>query len=318
MRHQGWGRVFCALILLAGGLAGSGASFVVAVASEAHRTSPWNQLVEEARAMGLPVRFLESIPADFVAIEFEDLHTYAAEYHPEDHRMVLNRTLSFNAAGSVLRPLRTLHHRDVGTLFHELFHAYMDYLVADPSATARDESRQALLAFARDRQGCRYTQVQITPVVQRRAATEPRELSDRESWEALNETWAVFIGWAVWTKLEAADAAVAQRKPRASWDRDWFARLQRANERGELRGYYEPEDFEERALTKKRYLSLAFRIAPDEAKILMASVMEVPVKAARSVEQLLAWRGQPLDRGQNCQPYPIDISKNGAPRSGVN
>ncbi|GKS57719.1 hypothetical protein YTPLAS18_12460 [Nitrospira sp.] len=267
------------------------------------------QLVQESRDMGLPTRFLETIPADFVTIEFEDLHTYAAEYHPDDHRMVLNRTLSFNVAGSVLRPLRTLHHRDIGTLFHELFHAYMDYLVTHPSATAQSRDRERLLTFARDRQDCRYTHVYITPIVQRKAATESRELNERESWEALNETWGVFVGWAVWTKLEAGAAEREGAGARQAYQ-DWFARLQQANERGELRGYYEPEDEEERALTKKRYLSLAYRIAPDEARELMASVMEVSKEEATLVEQLLAQQAGTLVLGQNCKSYPIENMKN--------
>ena len=41
-----------------------------------------------------PTRFLEQIPEQFVAFEFEDLHAYAAEYHPAEHRMILDRTLS--------------------------------------------------------------------------------------------------------------------------------------------------------------------------------------------------------------------------------
>lgn len=270
------------------------------VGQEAHDgavLTPWQQLIREARSLGLPTGFLEVIPADFVRIEFEDLHTYAAEYHPADHRMVLNRTLSFNAAGSILRPLKTLPHRDIGTLFHELFHAYMDYLVADASATASDPRRRNLLAFARDRQTCRYSTVEIVPVVQRKAASETRQLSEVESWEALNETWAVFVGWAVWTKLEAGGAHAAS----SGVADDWYRRLGRAHERGELRGYYEPEDAEERALTKKRYLALTHRIAPDEAAWLMRDILATSEKGARAVQTLLETHAPPLARGEQCR-----------------
>lgn len=268
--------------------------------------SPWRQLIEGARGMGLPTKFLEVLPPDFVSIEFEDLHTYAAEYHPEDHRMVLNRTLSFNAAGSVLRPLRSLPHRDVGTLYHELFHAYMDYLVVDESGTEQDRVRRELLAFAKDRQRCRYTEVDITPVVQRKSATEHRTLSERESWEALNETWAVFVGWAAWTRLEAVGATLGTAPLDGRKARDWYGRLGRANERGELRGYYEPEEVQEHALTKKRYLALTFRIAPDEARLLMNLIMEVSEHGARAVEALLAANAQGMHRGEGCRAYPVD------------
>ena len=29
-----------------------------------------------------------------------------------------------------------------------------------------------------------------------------RFLSNEDAWEVLNETWAVFVGWNTWTKLE--------------------------------------------------------------------------------------------------------------------
>ena len=76
--------------------------------SEAHLSSTermWRQLLSEAHALGLPTKFLKAIPPSFVRFEFDDLHSYAAEYHLGEHRMVLNRALSFNGAGATLRPL---------------------------------------------------------------------------------------------------------------------------------------------------------------------------------------------------------------------
>ncbi|MGD9729364.1 MAG: hypothetical protein AB7V39_23720, partial [Nitrospiraceae bacterium] len=86
----------------------------------------WRNLLADAAGLKLPVKFLEEIPAGFEQFEFDDLRTFAAEYHPADHRMILNRALSFNRAGGTLRPLRQLTHKDLQTLYHELFHAYMD------------------------------------------------------------------------------------------------------------------------------------------------------------------------------------------------
>ena len=65
--------------------------------------------------MSLPTKFLKAVPPSFVQFEFDDLHSYAAEYHPEDHRMVLNRTLSFNGAGATLLPLGRLTHAEIET-----------------------------------------------------------------------------------------------------------------------------------------------------------------------------------------------------------
>src|SRR5574342_1422725 len=161
----------------------------------------WRQLLIEAQALGLPTKFLKVVPPSFVRFEFDDLHSYAAEYHLGEHRMVLNRKLSFNRAGTTLRPLGRLTHTEISTLYHELFHAYLDYLVT-VAETLPEAPSDPLLALARTQQGCHYGAVLITPVVQRRSETEERFLSERESWEALNETWAVFVGWVVWNQLE--------------------------------------------------------------------------------------------------------------------
>ncbi len=98
----------------------------------------WRQLLSEAHALGLPTKFLKAVPPSFVQFEFDDLHSYAAEYHLGEHRMVLNRALSFNGAGATLRPLGRLTHAEIETLYHELFHAYIDYLV-----TAAETSPEA-------------------------------------------------------------------------------------------------------------------------------------------------------------------------------
>jgi len=158
----------------------------------------WKQITTEAESLGLPTKFLRTVPAEFVRFEFDDLQAFAAEYHPSEHRMVLNRTLSFNVAGGTLRPLTRLTHAELETLYHELFHAYMDYL----STTEGQGQPDPFLSFAREQQQCRYGTVLINPVVQRKKETEERFLSEPESWEALNEGWAVFVGWTVWSQLE--------------------------------------------------------------------------------------------------------------------
>lgn len=243
---------------------------------------PWTALIGQAERLGLPTRFLRVVPPDFFTLEFGDLRTFAAEYHPEEHRMVLNRALSFNTAGGVLKPLAKMTHREVGTLYHELFHAYMDYLAAlpDKSGLAPDEAR--LTAFARQQAQCRYQSVTITPLAQKKTITEPRLLSEKESWEALNETWAVFVGWAIWAKLEVGEG----RKPSARQENGMTVRfsnlLKKADHDGDLLGYYEPEDQAERAMTHKRYLSPAHKISPQEVTVLLEVLFgESPREAAR-------------------------------------
>jgi hypothetical protein len=243
----------------------------------------WKSLIAQADALGLPTRFLKVIPSDFVALEFEDLHTFAAEYHPEEHRMLLNLSLSFNRAGGALRPLAQLPHSELGTLYHELFHAYMDYLGSRTDAADPIDAR--LLRFARDRQHCQYEIVSITPVVQKKTVTEPRFLNEGESWEALNETWGVFVGWTVWTKLELARGSKPATAKRAAW----LTRLRKADRDSDLRGYYEPQDPAERTIARKRYLASASRLTPPEAAILLEVVLgesrEDAAKSAAVMEQ---------------------------------
>lgn len=234
----------------------------------------WARLIADAERFRLPTKFLKVLPPDFIRVEFDDLRTYAAEYHPGDHRMVLDRSLSFNAAGRGLQSLSAMTPKQLEVFYHELFHAYLDYLmVIDAQSNAAGRRSDALLHFARAQQSCRYGEVQITPIVQRRKETESRYLTQAESWEALNETWAVFVGWAVWNQLEV------QGKTKQSMFQDqrqasrWIQRFKTALEDGEFRGYYVPEDPDERRLAQKRYLAQQSQLSLDEAVVLMDQVL---------------------------------------------
>jgi len=269
----------------------------------AESSDPWSNLLAQADARGLPTRFLRVIEPGFVTLEFSDLRTFAAEYHPEDHRMVLNRLLSFNAAGGRLKPLASLSPREVSTLYHELFHAYLDYLTSRPDTAAADSESARLLAFARDQQRCRYTVVTITPVIQRKSVTEPRLLTDRESWEALNETWAVFVGWAIWTRLELSRGHGGKALPGPSTTTEsWLGRLRKADRDGEFIGYYEPEDPAERAMTHKRYLAPSHRISPGEVALLLEVVLGETAEQARRSSVVMESNRPPIPGSPPCQP----------------
>lgn len=229
--------------------------------------SPWHDLIIQAEALGLPTKFLRVIPPDFLTLEFEDLHMFAAEYHPQEHRMLLNLALSFNGAGGTLKPLAKMTHREVSTLFHEFFHAYMDYIGSQLDGQVLGPEIPHLRTFAEEQQRCWYQVVTITPVVQRKGATEIRFLTEREAWEALNESWAVFVGWAIWSQLELGGAA-KQGRPAYATER-WLQRLRKADQDGDLIGYYEPEDQAERQVTRKRYLAPSHRLTPQELRVLL-------------------------------------------------
>lgn len=234
----------------------------------------WARLIDDAERFQLPTKFLKVLPPDFIHVEFDDLRTYVAEYHPGEHRMVLDRSLSFNAAGRGLKPLSKMAPKQLEVFYHELFHAYLDYLtVVDTQSDEAGRRSDELLYFARAQQACRYGEVQITPIVQRKNETESRYLTQAESWEALNETWAVFIGWAVWNQFEVqrkANQSIFQDRRQAS---RWIQRFKTAFEGGEFRGYYVPEDPDERRLAQKRYLAQQSQLGLDEAVVLMDQVL---------------------------------------------
>lgn len=259
----------------------------------------WGQLIQEARALSLPTKFLQAIPSSFVRFEFDDLHSYAAEYHPGEHRMVLNRALSFNGAGATLRPLGRLTHAEIETLYHELFHAYLDYLVMAAEASS-DVAKDPVLAFAKEQQACHYGAVLITPVVQRKGETEERFLTEQESWEALNETWAVFVGWTVWNQMEIIGRVRQSIQKSGKSQDEWLRRLKNADREGTLRGYYEPEDERERAVARKRYLAPASRLSEQEAAILMEYVLEIPPSLLLRARRAFSGLGQGLERYGRC------------------
>jgi hypothetical protein len=259
----------------------------------------WRQLLGEAHALGLPTKFLKAVPPGFVQFEFDDLHSYAAEYHLGEHRMVLNRALSFHGAGATLRPLGRLTHAEIETLYHELFHAYIDYLVT-AAETSPEVASDPVLVLARLQQRCHYGSVLITPVVQRKGDTEERFLTERESWEALNETWAVFVGWSVWNQLELTRGTEGSIQKSGKSQDEWVRRLGRADREGVLRGYYEPEDSGERAVARKRYLAPASRLSEPEATVLMKHVIEFPPSLLARAREVLSGIGQGVERHGQC------------------
>lgn len=257
----------------------SGPSFIAEAAAtslneENRPDQMWGRFLADAERLQLPTKFLKALPPDFIQFEFDDLRTYAAEYHPDEHRMVLNRSLSFNAAGRILKPLVQMTHKELEVLYHELFHAYMDYLsLMEEQSREAGRHSEGLLGFAREQQACRYGEVTIAPIAQRMDETESRYLTQAESWEALNETWAVFIGWTVWNQLEVQHGTGKSMLQDQRQAHQWIRRLKAAFEKVELRGYYVPEDPEERRLAQKRYLAKPSQLTLREAMVLMKQVL---------------------------------------------
>lgn len=244
--------------------------------------STWSRLIIEADRLHLPTKFLKQMPEDFIRFEFDDLRTYAAEYHPGDHRLVLNRSLSFNAAGAALKPLRTMTHQELRVLYHELFHGYMDYLTTFEEQGGEGGEMPELLRFARRQQVCRYGTAAIVPLAQRPHEIEIRYLTESESWEALNETWAVFVGWVIWNQLEMREKY--HGRP-ARQKEQWAERLKTAFAQGEFRGYYVPQDTEERRVAQKRFLGKPSQLSWREAEVLMSQVLDFSGESFRLLKR---------------------------------
>lgn len=248
--------------------------------------NPWPALVQQAESLGLPTEFLTHIDPAFVSITFEDLRTYAAEYHPDDHRMILNLRLSFNEAGGALADLDRMTHHDLALLYHELLHAYVDYLFAEQHSTPLTTADQQMLDLAKSQMACHYRFVRINPIRQLKDATELRFLSNQDSWEVMNETWAVFVGWVLWTKLELFEGKLSDSMWTTALIEQWTDRLEKAVESGELLGYYEPDDPEERRVARKRFIAPSNGLTPQDAEYLLTRVLyessEI-VEASKSV-----------------------------------
>ena len=115
--------------------------------------------------------------------------------------------------------------------------------------------------------------MKIAPIVQRQNEMESRCLTQAESWEALNETWAVFIGWTVWNQLEVQHKTGKSMFQERGHAHRWIRRLKTAFEKVELRGYYVPEDPEARGLAQTRYLAKPSQLTLREAVVLMRQVL---------------------------------------------
>ncbi len=247
----------------------------------------WANLIEQAGKLGLPTGFLNDIDPRFVTVTFEDLRTYAAEYHPEDHRMILNLRLSFNNAGGALMDVGRMTHHDVSLLYHELLHAWLDYLFNGPGHAALSPRANRGLAFAREQLRCHYRFVRITPIRQRREKTELRFLSDDDAWEVLNETWAVFVGWHIWARLEQRRETGAVGPWTDTIVEEWAVQLARANAGGDLLGYYEPDDPDERRVARKRFIAPSNGLTPAGAALLLDVVLEEPDDVARTGRRVI-------------------------------
>jgi len=246
----------------------------------------WVRLTREAADMGLPSRFLRLLPAEFVTLEFADLKNVAAEYHPEGHRMVFHLNLSEGSQGQRLRSLRQVGNHELATIYHELFHAYFDYVEFASGTSTMTPQGARLYAEAKRLVACRYTVVEVSPispqkVSPRKAKFEQRRLTEREGWEALNETWGVFVGWAIWNKLETTD----RFNPAARWDWDaleeFLDRLEAAYANGELTGYFEPANQDERKGIPRWYLAPNYAISAPEIALLLEVILDEPPGMAK-------------------------------------
>ena len=262
---------------------------------------PWPSLLQQAEGHGLPTRFLQHISPTFVTVIFEDLRTYAAEYHPQDHTMILNMRLSFNEAGGALADLARMTHHDLGLLYHELLHAYLDYLYATPAPDQLAPDSQQLLDQANSQLHCRFRFVRINPIRQLKDNTELRFLSKEDAWEVLNETWAVFVGWAVWTKLELFHGHLQDATWTPALIEQWTTRLTDAVKAGELLGYYEPDDPEERRVARKRFIAPSNGLTPEDVERLLTDVLEESPELIQASQEVFAHYQTSLEAPPSCE-----------------
>jgi hypothetical protein len=277
-----------------------GLSFAVVV-----RDSPveWARLTTELADAGFPSRFLKSLPATFVQFEFADLKTAAAEYHPEGHRMVFNLALSEDHQGRRFRPVREISNQELATMYHELFHAYFDYVDYAANSMTMPATAARLHREAKRMLACRYTVVNVVVGPpqrshQRKVSIEQRRVSESEGWEALNETWGVFVGWAIWNKLEATN------RFQAGWDWEaletFWDRLAEGYEEGILTGYFEPADLQARRVLPRLYLAPSEAISLAEMALLLEDILVEPPGMVRMAITSIAANRVDSERFKSC------------------
>ena len=142
---------------------------------------------------------------------------------------------------------------------------------------------------------CRYTMVEISPTAIQKGAFrkgkfEKRRISEREAWDALNETWGVFVGWEVWNKLEVTD----RLNPALRWNWDvleeFLDRLEAAQANGDLTGYFEPANQAERRGIPRWYLAPSHAISAPEVMLLLEVILgETPGMAQLMVHWISAY-----------------------------
>jgi hypothetical protein len=237
----------------------------------------WARFTRELADAGLPTRFLTLLPAEFVQLEFTELKTAAAEYHPTGHRMVFHLALSENHEGRRFRSVKDISNHELATMYHELFHAYFDYLDFAAGSAGMPEQAARILQHAKRLVSCRYTVVDVVAgpaqrAQQRKVSAEHRRLSENEGWDALNETWGVFVGWAIWNKLEVT------HRFQTKWDAEavelFWNRLSDAHEDGILTGYFEPADLQARQVLPRLYLARSNAISIAEIALLLEGIIE--------------------------------------------
>ena len=215
--------------------------------------------------------------------------------------MILNMRLSFNEAGGALADLARMTHHDQALLYHELLHAYMDYLYAEQQLTPLTSEDQQVLDFANSQLACHYRFVRINPIRQLKGATELRFLSDQDSWEVMNETWAVFVGWVLWTKLELFEGNLSNITWTEALIRQWVDRLQKAMESGELLGYYEPDDPEERKVARKRFIAPSNGLTPQDVEHLLGHVLQEPDGMVETSKMIVEAYRKNLEPPPSCE-----------------
>ena len=256
----------------------------------------WRRLVTGLVRMGLPSTFLRLLPVEFVKLHFGELKNAAAEYHPDGHRMIFHTNLSVEGQGRRFRPVAEIASQDLATIYHELFHAYFDYVDFAASTPKMDPRGARLHAEAKRLLTCRYTMVEVVVGPpqkgrQHKSRVEPRRLTESEGWDALNETWGVFVGWAIWNRLETTD----RLGRRWDWDaiEGFLDRLDEAYQNGDISGYYEPVDVDARKVMPRWYLAPSHAISAPEIALLLDVILDEP---PGMVELVKNWIGAPEDR----------------------
>lgn len=244
--------------------------------------------LDQAKANGFPVDFLYKVLPS-LKIQFGGVGSGAsAEFNRKD-TILLEKALSVDEeGGGGLKSYSLISDSDKGTVFHELFHAYMKWVQDESAKSGGDVEARRLADFIRTSR-CRYVNVTLTD-------GSKKSLSESDQYDLLNENWGIWFGG--FLMRQWAQTAFQSRRgvlPAGGLDAERQKLIREAAQQRKEVGYYHrfriPDGWIQIDVTADSAMSA------NEMKFLMKHVLKMP---AAFIEDTFKDFPRPLEKDRTC------------------